>query len=161
MKIMIGKEGAIKTDFNNVIEVTGYEGVLSRVQAPTYLVHNNCRSPICKIKRHIFSNLPFFTIEYLDGGPSVKLSQEMSQFTIGYSIQGRGLSFSGDFEKGSIEIFQMQHSLGNLMAKPDGGDITVDIQPNSKDHTVLIGIGLAYGLMLAYLRRPLHADDES
>lgn len=161
MKICIGKDGLVKTDFNKKVEVSGYEGVLSRVQAPTYRVCDDHGDTVCEIKRHIFSNLPFFTIDFLDDKPSVKLSQEMSEFRICYSIHGRGLSFSGDFTKGDIEVIQEQGSLGRLKADVFGGDLVINIQANSSDDISMIGVGLAYGLMLAYLRRPLYAGDKS
>lgn len=161
MKIYIGKDGLVKTDFNKNVEVTGYEGVLSRVQAPTYRVFGDHGGAICEIKRHIFSNLPFFTIDFLDDKPPVKLSQEMSEFQICYSVHGRGMSFSGDFTRGDIEIIQEQGSLGRLKADVIGDDLVINIQANSSDDIFMIGIGLAYGLMLAYLRRPLYAGDKS
>lgn len=161
LKIRIDKNGSIGTDFNKKVKITGHEGPLSRIQAPTYRVCADDGSATCEVKRHTFSNLPFFTIDFLDGEPSVKLSQEMSEFKICYSIQGRGLSFSGDFAKGEIEVFQKQRSLGSLKAHAAENDLTVDIRANSEDCAVMTGVGLAYGLMLAYLLRPSHAADKS
>lgn len=144
------------------VKVGGYEGIASRVKAPTYQLCSNDGNVVCEVKRHFFSNLPFFTIKFRDGRGPVKLSQEMSTFKICYSIQGDGLSFTGCFEKGNIDILQEKQKLGHLIAKATGEGVTVDIQESSEEPSItLIGIALAYGLMIAYLRRPLQVASEA
>lgn len=143
------------------VEIGGYEGVASRVKAPTYRLCSEDGSVLCEVKRHIFSNMPFFTITFRDARGSVKLSQEMSAFKICYSIQGNGLSFTGNFEKGDIDILQEKRKLGHLHAKAFEGGVAVEILEVPEEPSVtLMGVALAYGLMIAYLRRPLQAASE-
>lgn len=143
------------------VKVGGYEGIASRVKAPTYQLCEDDGNVVCEVKRHFFSNFPFYTIKFHDGGGSVKLSQEMSAFKICYSIQGNGLSFAGSFERGDIDILQEKRRLGHLTARATDEGVTVDIQESSEEPSItLIGVALAYGLMVAYLRRPLQAASE-
>lgn len=111
---------------------------------------------VCTVKRHFFSNNPFFVVNVADDLGSVKVSQEMSGFKVSYAIGGRGYSYDGEFDRGDISLVKDGNRVAHLKANATEKGITVVLEDaDGPEAPWLLGAALAYGLMLAFLRRPL------
>lgn len=158
--ITISTEEGIKIEGRTPFEVKadGFEGILSRSKAPRYRVYDTDGSLVCTVKRHFFSNNPFFVVSVPGDLGSVKVSQEMSGFKVSYCIGGRGYSYDeGSFEQGDIRLTKNGAHVAHFKARVVAEGVLVVLEDtDDSDAPWPLGIALAYGLMLAFLRRTLN-----
>lgn len=142
----VSVEGAVIT-----VEKSGFEGVLSRAKAPQYHAYDEAGNLLFSIKRHMFSNNPFYVVDAAGEPGSIKVSEGMSEMRMAYRIEGCGYGYQGDFIHGNIELLRDTAPVARLEARSAGEQTSVSVDAAGECTPAILGIALAYGSIIGYL----------
>ena len=152
VQYVIDSEGTVTVEGAAItVEKSGFEGVLSRAKAPQYHTYDEAGNLLFSIKRHMFSNNPFYVVDAAGESGSIKVSEGMSEMRMAYRIGGCGYGYQGDFVSGTIELTRDGVLVAHLEARSTGKQTHVNVDAAGECAPATLGIALAYGSMIGYL----------